>query len=206
MFRFKFNSITQITLLTFSVLFVTGCATAPPQNPNNLCSIFKEKPGWHKSALSAEKKWGVPVHVPMSIIYQESSFKHDARPPKKYILGFIPNGRESTALGYSQALDGTWREYQRSTGNYGSRTSFHDSMDFIGWYVSKTHRINKVSKWDAYAQYLNYHEGQGGYKKRTYAKKPWLVQVAKKVDRRSKTYSKQYASCKKSLSRGGWFW
>ena len=34
----------------------------------------------------------------------------------KYILGVIPTGRQSSAFGYSQALDGTWKEYRRLQG------------------------------------------------------------------------------------------
>jgi hypothetical protein len=35
-----------------------------------------------------------------------------------------------------------------------------------------------ISRRDAYRQYLAYHEGQGGYKHRTYEKKPWLIKVS----------------------------
>lgn len=28
----------------------------------------------------------------------------------------------------------------------------------MGWYIQKSQRVNGVSKWDAYGQYLNYHE------------------------------------------------
>lgn len=189
-----------------ALVLITGCATSPPSKPENICHIFEEKRGWHRAALKAEKKWNVPVHVPMAMMYQESSFIHDARPPRKYILGFIPNGRISTAYGYSQALNGTWSEYQKSTGNTRSkRTDFGDSIDFMGWYMDKTHRMNRVSKWDANAQYLNYHEGQGGYRRGSYRAKPWLVNVAKRVDSRSKRYQAQYNACKKDLPKGRWW-
>lgn len=199
------SSIKLVTALS-AVVLLAGCATAPPSKPENICHIFEEKRGWHHAALKAEKKWSVPVHVPMAMMYQESSFRHDARPPRKYILGFIPNGRISSAYGYSQALDGTWKEYLKSTGNKGAkRSNFADSIDFMGWYIDKTHRMNRVSKWDANAQYLNYHEGQGGYKRGTHRAKPWLIQVAKRVDRRSKRYQAQYSACKSSLPKGRWW-
>lgn len=195
-------------LLTLSaVVIVSGCASnAQPTNTSNICSIFDEKRGWHRDALKMEKKWGVPVHVPMAMMKQESSFIHNARPPRKYFLGFIPNGRISSALGYSQALDGTWAQYQRSTGNRGaSRKDFGDSLDFMGWYINETHRQNKISKWDARAQYLNYHEGWGGYRRKTYNKKAWLVGVSSKVSATAGVYSAQYRSCKDDLPTG-WFW
>lgn len=189
-----------------SVVALSGCAsTAPPSEPNNICSIFKEKRGWHHAALQAEKKWKVPVHVPMAMMYQESSYIHNARPPKKYILGFIPNGRISSAYGYSQALDGTWAQYQKQTGRGGSRTKFDDSIDFMGWYIDQTHKQNKISKWDARIQYLNYHEGQGGYRRGTHNSKGWLLNTAKRVDSRAKTYRQQYLACQSDLPKGRWW-
>lgn len=186
---------------------LTGCSstsTTPPRDPENLCSIFKEKPGWHDSAKAMEKRWKVPVYVPMAMMYQESSFKHDARPPKKYIMGFIPNGRVSSAVGYSQALDGTWAQYKKSRGrSFADREDFDDAMDFMGWYVNNTTRMNGVSKSDAYNQYLNYHEGQTGWRRKTFNKKPWLKTVARKVDSRSKRYASQYRAC--SFQKKSWW-
>jgi hypothetical protein len=125
----------------------------------------------------------------------------------QYFLGFIPTGRASNAYGYSQALESTWADYQKEAGSmFSDRDDFANAYDFIQWYMHKTNIRNKVSKWDAYAQYLNYHEGQGGYSRGTYKAKAWLINVAKRVDRRSKQYSTQLLSCKQSLDRSsGWF-
>jgi hypothetical protein len=151
-------------------------------------------------------KWGVPIHVPMAMMYQESSFKHDAKPPKDYILWVIPWGRVSSAYGYSQAKTPTWDDYQRETGrSWASRTDFDDAIDFMGWFISKSHQVNGVSKWDAYGQYLNYHEGWGGYKRKTYLQKQWLISTAKRVDSRASTYAAQLKTCEDDLERG-WFW
>ncbi|MBT1443354.1 hypothetical protein KJI95_02265 [Shewanella sp. JM162201] len=186
-------------------LLLGGCATSPPQNPDNICSIFKEHDDWHDAALETQKKWGVPVHVPLAMMYQESSFKHDAAPPMEYFLGFIPTGRASDAYGYAQAKNATWDDYQRETGNsWASRSDFDDAIDFMGWYINKTNRVNRVSKWDAKAQYLNYHEGWGGYRRGTYKSKKWLIKVADKVDARSRRYAAQYKACKDELN-SSWF-
>ncbi|WP_092591716.1 transglycosylase SLT domain-containing protein [Pseudidiomarina indica] len=189
--------------LTFSI---AGCATAPPKEPENLCRIFEEKRDWYKAAAKMEKKWGVPIQVPMAIMYQESSFKHNAKPPRDYILWVIPWGRVSSAYGYSQAKTGTWDDYVKETGNsWSSRDNFNDAMDFMGWYISKSHRINGVSKWDAYAQYLNYHEGWGGYKRQTYRQKQWLMRTAERVQERAGRYGAQLRQCEEDLQRG-WLW
>ncbi|MGM0905061.1 MAG: hypothetical protein ACQEVQ_00845 [Pseudomonadota bacterium] len=198
----------QPKLLTSALLIVTlsGCATPPPANPENVCHIFEEHRDWYHAAADARERWGVPIHVPMAMMYQESSFKHNALPPRDYLLGFIPWGRISSAYGYSQAKTMTWEDYQRETGNgWASRDDFEDAIDFMGWFISKTHKINGVSKWDAYGQYLNYHEGWGGYQRKSYLKKPWLVKVSRVVKSRSMTYAAQLNKCEEDLKRG-WLW
>lgn len=195
----------SLLLVSIIILMASGCASSPPANPENICAIFEEHEHWHEAALDTKEKWGVPVHVPIAMMYQESSFKSEARPPMRYFLGFIPYGRASTAYGYAQAKTMTWDDYVRETGNsWGDRNDFADAMDFMGWFIYKTHKINGVSKWNAYAQYLNYHEGWGGYKRKSYNKKPWLKKVAKKVNARSKRYAAQYRKCKDSLSDSWW--
>lgn len=97
----KMNKKALILSLTLAFT-LAGCATAPPKQPNDLCKIFEEKPDWYFDAKDAQDKWGSPKHVLMSMMYQESSFKHDAAPPMEYFLWIIPTGRASSAYGYSQ--------------------------------------------------------------------------------------------------------
>lgn len=182
------------------MLAATGCASVPPDNPENICEIFRDKSGWHKAALKTQKKWGVPPQIALSVIYQESSFRHDALPPRRYLLGFIPWGRVSSAYGYAQAKDETWADYKRETHRrFARRTNFGDSLDFMGWYMNKAQQLNGTSKWDAYGQYLNYHEGWTGYRRRSYDRKPWLVNVATKVQQRAERFGAQYQTCKHRL-------
>jgi hypothetical protein len=190
--------------LSFAAV-LSGCATAPPKQPDNICKIFEEKEDWYYDARDAQDKWGSPKHVLMAMMYQESSFKHDAAPPMEYFLGFIPIGRASSAYGYSQAKTPTWQDYIRETGNSGAdRDDFEDAIDFMAWFVNKTHKVNGISKWDAYAQYLNYHEGWGGYKRGTYRKKKWLMAVANKVKHRAGRYGAQLKRCEAELDKS-WF-
>ncbi|QSE75688.1 hypothetical protein JXZ74_09305 [Aeromonas media] len=184
---------------------LTACSSRPPAQPENLCQIFREKPEWHKAALEMNEKWGTPVHVVMAMMYQESSFVHDAQPPMQYFL-FIPTGRASSAYGYAQVKDETWDDYQRETGNgWSDRDDFADAIDFMGWYTNKAQRLNGTSKWDAYGQYLNYHEGWGGYRRGSYRSKGWLMKVSRKVEARAQRYGAQYRQCKDRLPSGGWF-
>ncbi|OSM01560.1 putative lipoprotein [Magnetofaba australis IT-1] len=168
--------------------------------------MFRQNEDWYDAVKASQKKWGAPIHVQMAIMHQESKFQHDARPPKEYILWVIPWGRASSALGYAQVLDSTWAWYKKSTGNrWASRTNFDDAADFIGWYMNLTHKKNGVSKWNAEHQYLAYHEGHGGYAKKSYRKKPWLMRVAKKVQRNASRYRSQLKRCEKDLD-SGWGW
>ena len=197
--------IASILLLAF--LSISGCATSPPKNINNSCEIFREKDDWYDSAKQSFKKWGVPIHVQLAIIHQESRFTHDAQTDMEYFLGFIPIGRKSDAYGYAQVKDNTWEWYMKKTGNWGAdRDDFEDVTDFIGWYINYTYKTLGISKWDAYSQYLAYHEGHGGYKRKTYLKKKWLIKVAQKVKNRASRYRAQLGKCQKELESRWSLW
>jgi hypothetical protein len=194
-------------LLLATLLLLAGCATSTsrPQNPENLCEIFREKPDWRDAAVKAHDKWGVPVPVPIAMMYQESSFKADAQPPRYYFLGLIPWGRVSSAYGYAQVKDETWDDYKREAGGwFASRDNFADSVDFMGWYMTKTRKLAGVPLNDTYGQYLSYHEGWTGYRNRSYASKAWLVKVARQVQARADRFTAQYRSCP-AESRGWLF-
>ncbi len=192
----------HLFLLVSLVLLMNGCAS-PPTRPDNICDIFTEKRSWYKAARSSSKRWGGPVTVPMAIIHQESGYRHDAKPPMRYFLWIIPYGRASSAYGYAQVKTPTWLEYKNDAGSmFSDRDDFEDAIDFVFWYMDKSQRRNGVSKWDAYNQYLNYHEGHGGYARGSYKNKTWLQRVARRVEHRSKIYSAQYSSCKKQLEAG----
>ncbi len=179
-----------------------ACATAPPREPDDLCSIFKQRRGWFRATRESAARWGVPEAVQVAIIHQESRFVAGARPPRKRFLWVFPGARPSSAYGYGQILDGTWDEYRRSVGRRGAaRDDFGDVVDFIGWYGDGAHRRAGIPKDDAGSLYLAYHEGIGGFTRGTHTGKDWLLAVARKVSRRSALYQKQYDACRESLAR-----
>ena len=181
---------------------MAGCAKGPPRNLDNACAIFRERGGWWEAAQESYERWGVPEAVQLAVVYQESRFRHDSRPARRKLLWFFPWKRPTSAYGYGQATDGTWRDYQRDTGKRGAdRDDFEDVADFIGWYGHRAHRAAQVSKTDAYHFYLAYHEGPAGYRSGSYWKKPWLQAVARKVSNRASRYERQYASCRDDLPR-----
>ena len=195
----------NIFKLIITLFVITSCASSPPQNPDNICLIFEEKRSWYKAAIQTQKRWKLPPHVLMAVVYQESSFESNAKPEREKLLGFIPWKRPSSAKGYSQALTDTWDDYKDETGNSrASRKSFKDSADFIGWYASKGY-YQGFDKNDARSLYLGYHEGYGGFKKKTYRKKQWLIKVADRVQLRSGRYESQYWKCSKELKKKRFF-
>ncbi|NUB46396.1 lytic transglycosylase [Fertoebacter nigrum] len=188
-------------LLRASILlmFLASCGGgnfSAPRDLENACSIVAERPQYFRAMKATERKWGVPVHVQMATIHQESKFIGNARTPHQFVLGIIPVGRQSSAYGYSQALDGTWEEYQQEEGGRRARRDdIGDATDFMGWYMDQTERGLGISKTDARNQYLAYHEGRTGFARRSYESKPWLVEVASRVGGRAERYRVQLASC-----------
>ena len=192
------NFFLKKNLLIFIIFLVSACSSIP-SNTSNSCSIFSERYLWYKHTKNSEKKWGTPIYLQLAIIKMESDFDWLAKPPRKKLFKVIPYKRPSSSFGYSQAIKGTWEQYKKETGNkLATRTRFKDSVDFIGWYTNKTEKILKISKKNAFQQYIAYHEGWGNYK--NYKQNQKVISLAKKVENQSNKYKSQLEECKKSLT------
>ena len=188
------------TKLLLIMLFLISACSSIPSNTSNGCSIFDEKYLWYKYTKKSEKKWGTPVYLQLAIVKMESNFDWLAKPPRQKLFKVIPYKRLSSSFGYSQAINGTWEQYKKETRNkLAVRASFKDSVDFIGWYTSKSSNILKISQTDAFSQYVAYHEGWGNYK--YYKKNKKIINLAKRVEKQSKVYKKQLVECKSKLNR-----
>ena len=141
--RSSFSKIVAVSAL----LALSACATAP-SHINDVCAVFDQNDGWFDNWQSAaertEQKYGVPVPVLMATVRKESGFKSNARPPRTRLLGFIPWKHVSSATGFSQALDGTWSQYQRETGNWGRNLLESPSFGGRGGRASPTRSISSV--------------------------------------------------------------
>ena len=169
-----------IYLFLISILF-SGCSSIP-NNTADGCSIFSERYLWYKHAKASYERWGAPIHLQLAFVKKESDFNWLAKPERIKLFKVIPYKRKSSSFGYSQAIKGTWDQYKRETGNkLATRARFKDSVDFIGWYVSKTHKILKIPKNDAYRQYLAYYKGWGDYK--NYAKDKKAIKLFASFDK-----------------------
>ena len=69
----------------------------------------------------------------------------------------------------------------------------------LGGILSKSSSILKISKTDAFKQYVAYHEGWGNYKH--YKKNKKIINLAKRVEKQSDVYKNQLKECRTSLSR-----
>lgn len=173
-----------------------GREFSAPRNLDNACALASERPHYYRAMERAERRWSVPIPVQMAIIHAESRFIGDARTPHRWALGVIPMGRQSSAFGYSQALDGTWEEYLAERGSRSARRDdIEDATDFIGWYSHRSRARNGIALTDPRNLYLAYHEGHAGYARRSYDAKPWLIAVADRVQARAIMYDEQLRSC-----------
>ena len=187
-------------LLFILLFFLISACSSIPKNTADGCSIFSERYLWYKYSKKVEKKWGTPIYIQLAFIKMESDFDWLAKPPRQKIFKIIPFKRPSSSLGYSQAVKGTWEQYKKETNNkLATRVRFKDSVNFIGWYTNKTEKLLKISKKDAFRQYIAYHEGWGNYK--NYKKKQKVILLAKKVQQQSDKYRLQLKKCQKKLNR-----
>ncbi len=185
----------------FLMVLLGSCSSSygsAPRNLDNACSIVSERPEYLRAFKRVERKYGVPVPGLMAMIYQESKFISNNRPPHRFALGVIPLGRQSSAVGYSQALDGTWAEYKAETGKRGAkRDDIDDATDFMGWYMVQTVAENGIPIYDIRNQYLAYHDGRTGYRRGTWKSKSWLIRIAGEVESRAVLYDQQLRACGK---------
>ena len=181
--------------------FIVSCSSIP-KYPNNACKIFGERYLWYKHVKKSSQEYDVPVHIILAFVNKESGFNRWAKPKRTKLFKVVPYKRLSSSLGYSQAIKKTWELYKTETDNpLALRTRFKDSVMFIGWYINKTNKINKIPLNDSYRQYLNYYLGWGDYAKKVYKVDKKSVIFAKSVEKQSKIYKSQLRECQKSLDR-----
>ncbi len=200
--RYGSKALASLALL----LVLSGCASLPPGNQDDICAVLREEPDWYESARKSERRWGTPIAIQMAFVRQESSFRARARPERRWFLGVIPLPRRSSAKGFAQAQDPAWSDYQDATGRrFARRSNMDDALDFIGWYNDVSYRRLGLAKTNAYDLYLAYHEGHGGYSRNSFRGKPGLRNVASRVDQTSLRYSRQLAQCEDELRCSRWY-
>ena len=189
-------------LICFIIFFFIISCSSIPKYPQNACKIFGQNYLWYKSAKKSSEIYGAPIHIILAFVNKESGFDRWAKPKKTKLFKIIPYKRPSSSFGYSQAVKKTWALYKTETDSpLALRTRFKDSVMFIGWDMSKTNKINKISLNDPYSQYLNYYLGWGNYANKAYKTDKKAIIFAKSVQKQSKIYKSQLKQCQKSLDR-----
>ncbi len=150
---------------------------------DNVCLIFKHHPAWQVATKATEKKWGVSQAIQMAIMNTESKFKGTAK------------NHHSSARGYAQVINRTWRAYEKDVGKHEIRSHFADASNFIGWYASQMHDIKHIPLSNALDIYLAYHEGLGGYTHALKHKHSMVYRLAKHVQARASRYQKKLNGC-----------
>lgn len=190
-----------------AVVCCVGCTSAPPRQPDDICRIFEERPSWYRSAVEAERNWGLPVPLGMAFVHRESRYVADAKPPRGRLLWVIPWRRPSSAYGYAQATDEAWSDYRQATSRWMvDRDDFADALDFIGWYNHRSARTLGLAKEDAYHLYVAYYEGPSGFASGRWRSDARVKGYASKVARRTERYRNQFAACEEDLPKGFWGW
>ena len=189
-------------LIYFIVFFLIVSCSSVPKDTSNACKLFSERYLWYKHVKKSSETYGPPVHIILAFVKKESGFNRWAKPKRTKLFKIIPYKRPSSSFGYSQAVKKTWELYKTETNNpLALRTRFKDSVMFIGWYMSKTNKINKIPLNDSYRQYMNYYLGWGNYAKKVYKTDKKAIIFAKSVEKQSKIYKNQLKECQKSLDR-----
>lgn len=185
---------------------MAGCDEPAPTSQKDLCAVFEQHPQWYDDARAAESRWGTPIAVLMAFVQFESGFRETARPPRRYLLGFIPWRWQTSAYGYAQAKDGTWADYLRTTPKaYRKRTDMEDALDFIGWYNHRSVTELGLPRDDAASLYLAYHEGHAGYRRGDWRHEPKVRRYAARVASLADTYGKQLRRCEARFQCWHWY-
>ena len=196
------KKILKSNLIYFIIFFFIVSCSSVTKYPGNACKIFGERYLWYKHTKKSSQTYGVPVHIILAFVNKESGFNRWAKPKRTKLFKVVPYKRPSSSFGYSQAVNKTWELYKTETDNpLALRTRFKDSVMFIGWYINKTNKINKISLNDSYRQYLNYYLGWGNYAKKVYKTDKNAVIYAKKVQAQAKIYKNQLLECEKKLNK-----
>ena len=133
---------------------MTGCSDKPNLKGvdlKNACQLLTHNKNWVSSLKQAKEKWGIPPSYALAIIYYESTFDPNTNP------------HGSSAYGYAQVIDTTWRNYEIATKHHAKRTNFDDSVLFLGWYFNHIKDQFDLNWNNPRRLYMSYITDEGAY-------------------------------------------
>ena len=100
-----------------------------------------------------------------------------------------------------------WREYLQANGEgwFTVRTDMEHALDFVGWYNQLSHRQLGIPFSAPRKLYLAYHEGRGGYARRSFEEKPDVMDLAARVQTRAFRYDNQLKTCEQEFQCWRWY-
>ena len=140
-----------------------------------------------------------PPYVLMSL-FIKNLVSGRCKTRKRKIIWFCTLVKTIFSCWLFSSTKGDLSDYKDETGNTRANRKNLMTADFIGWYASKGY-YQGFDQTDARSLYLAYHEGYGGFKKKSYRQKQWLINVADRVQARSTKYQKQYWGCAEELKK-----
>lgn len=189
------------------IIALSACSPEKVTRTDDVCDIYNKNYDWYRSAIRAQNKYNINASTIMSVMAQESNFKHNARPQKRYAFYVLPWGYETTAQGYAQVINGAWDDYKKANSKwFPSRNNFNDASDFIGWYLKKASRELNINKNDNYHLYLAYHQGIKGYRRHEEKHNKQLDLIAKRVNQQALRYDKEFKHCQTNLWLKHWLY
>ena len=186
-----------VVLVLGGVFYGLHRSTYVPRHVNDICAMFKARPQWRSATRRAAARWHIPESTQMAVIWQESRFQASIKPRREWLLGVIPWAHPTSAVGYAQAIHGTWQRYLKATDqDGGSREKFAQATDFVAWYLATLHKRLSIPKADVGRLYLAYHEGQYGYLHGQGSHQRRLQQIARRVAAQARRYQRQLRRCR----------
>ena len=196
----KFTIVAKISFMAFAAMLFSLDAAAqagaqPWRGDENICAILAQDKSWPADTLRASRRWQVQPWLPLAVIYHESRFEAQARPPMKHINGIWQ--RPSSAYGFAQAIDSTWNEYNAKVSSKVilMRDEYQDAVDFASYYLRHIMDSLDVSPTRVDLLYLAYHEGISGYTNKSYSSKKWLIKTSGRVAATAALFHRQWLSC-----------
>ncbi|MBD5784402.1 transglycosylase SLT domain-containing protein, partial [Francisella tularensis] len=118
----------------FCLLLLSCSETTKIDTTAGVCEILKQHPNCKKSLKQSQAKYNLEPAFIMALIYQESRF--DANAKNKY----------SSAYGYAQEIDRTWKHFQQKVKATAKRNNFTDSIEFIGRHMTQLSKSLTIKK------------------------------------------------------------
>ena len=163
------------------VVFLTGCATAPPKRQGDICAVFEQHPDWYDHAPQVRQALGYSNARPNGLRPARVELP-EPREAGAQEFWFIPLGRPSSAKGYATGAGSRLGRIPGGAGRalpepfgHGGRARFHRLVQLQDLARARCRSkrcpqsLSRLSR------------GRGGYRRGTWKNKPGVQRTAARV-------------------------